>query len=121
MVFRTASGTRTKTWGDLVASVTGENAPWRHQLDRRFAAALREELFSPTTATLRAFDPEQRLRRYYRPVLYEVVCGGRCAGDSQEGPRVVQQVTVVFDPQLAPSLVGRVGWSSSIGVACGSP
>ncbi len=71
---------------------------WRHQLDERYAAALREELFSPTTATLRAFDPEQRQRRYYRPMLFQVTCPPPCVGDG--AGRRVQQVTVVFDPQL---------------------
>ena len=106
-LFRAASGTRAKTWGDLVTSVGGEDAAWRHQLDQRYAAALREELFSPTTATLRAFDPEQRQRRYYRPMLFEVTCTPPCIGDAAgEIGRRVQQVTVVFDPQLAPSHVG---------------
>ncbi len=106
-LFRAASGTRAKTWGDLVTSVGGEDAAWRHQLDQRYAAALREELFSPTTATLRAFDPEQRQRRYYRPMLFEVTCTPPCIGDAAgETGRRVQQVTVVFDPQLAPSHVG---------------
>jgi hypothetical protein len=103
-LFRAATGTRAKTWGDLLASVGGEDAAWRHQLDERYAAALREELFSPTTATLRAFDPEQRQRRYYRPMLLQVTCTPPCVGDG--AGRRVQQVTVVFDPQLAPSHVG---------------
>ena len=81
-LFRAASGTCAKTWGDLVASVGGEDAAWRHQLDQRYAAALREELFSPTTATLRAFDPEQRQRRYYRPILFEVTCTPPCLGEA---------------------------------------
>jgi hypothetical protein len=105
-LFRAATGTRAKTWGDLVASVGGEDAAWRQQLDQRYAAALREELFSPTTATLRAFDPEQRQRRYYRPMLFEVTCAPPCLGDPAEAGRRIQQVTVVFDPQLAPSHVG---------------
>jgi hypothetical protein len=107
-LFRAASGTRAKTWGELLAAVHGQDAAWRHQLDRRYAAALREELFRPTTATLRGFDPEQRLRRYYRPVLYEVVCTAPCFdGDGeQQTARRVQRVTVVFDPQLAPAKVG---------------
>jgi len=109
-LFRAASGSRTWTWGELVAAVAGDEKDnaWRNQLDRRFAAALREELFRPTTATLRAFDPEQRQRRYYRSILYEVVRSPPApdgAGTAAEARRPLQ-VTVVFDPQLAPSQVG---------------
>jgi hypothetical protein len=103
-LFRAASGTRSRTWGGLVAAVGGENAAWRHQLDRRFEAALRGELFTPTTATLRAFDPEQRQRRYYRPVLYELVRGVPDVDATTGSP--AKGAVVIFDPQLAPDQVG---------------
>ena len=106
-LFQVASGVRTRTWGDLVAAVGGQNAPWRRQLDRRFAAALRGELFAPTTATLRAFALEQRHRRHYRPIIYEIV---RTPSPTTAGPATSERpplsVTIVFDPQVAPSQLG---------------
>jgi hypothetical protein len=104
-LFRAASAGRTRTWRDLVAAVGGEQAAWRHQLDRRFMAALREELFRPGTATLRAFDPEQRQRRYYRPVLYKIVRSPPAAGlDVPTATRSQRplSLTIVFDPQFVP-------------------
>ena len=109
-LFRAAGGRRTRTWGELVAAVAEEDwdTAWRDQLDRRFAAALRGELFPPTTTTLRAFDPERQQRRYYRPILYEVVRSGPTfdgVGAGSEDRRPIQ-LTVVFDPQPAPSQGG---------------
>ena len=106
-LFQVASGVRSRTWGDLVAAVRGETAPWRCQLDRRYAAALRGELFAPTTATLRAFALEQRYRRHYRPIIYEIVRAPSPAGaQPSTAERPPLAVTIVFDPQLAPTQVG---------------
>ena len=106
-LFQVASGVRVRKWGDLVAAVGGENAPWRRQLDRRYAAALRGELFAPTTATLRAFGLEQRYRRHYRPIIYEIVRAPCPTGAEPATPeRPPLAVTIVFDPQLAPPQMG---------------
>jgi hypothetical protein len=106
-LFQIASGVRTRSWGEVVAAIGGENAPWRRQLDRRFAAALRGELFAPTTATLRAFALEQRHRRHYRPIIYEIV---RAPSPTGAGPAISGQppvsVTILFDPQVAPTQMG---------------
>ena len=116
-LFQVASGSRTRTWGELVAAVGGQDAPWRRQLDRRFAAALRGELFPPTTATLRAFALEERHRRHYRPIIYEIdrapsSTGGAAAESAGARPATTAEparssrplgVTIVLDPQMAPA------------------
>jgi hypothetical protein len=104
-LFQVASGVRTRTWGELVAALDGADAPWRRQLDRRFAAALRGELFAPTTATLRAFALEPRHRRHYRPIIYEILrapsSSGAGAASSERRPPLA--ITIVLDPQVAPA------------------
>ncbi|MEP7112106.1 MAG: toll/interleukin-1 receptor domain-containing protein [Ilumatobacteraceae bacterium] len=103
-LFQVASGERSRTWGELIAALDGADAPWRRQLDRRFAAALRGELFAPTTATLRAFALEQRQRRHYRPIIYEIL---RAPVSTRAGlapaARLPLAVTIVLDPQVAPA------------------
>jgi TIR domain len=103
-LFQVSSEERTHTWGELVATLDGADAPWRRQLDRRFAAALRGELFAPTTATLCAFALEQRQRRHYRPIIYEIL---RAPPSSRAGmalsARPPLAVTIVLDPQVAPA------------------
>lgn len=103
-LFQVASGERARTWGELVAALDGADAPWRRQLDRRFVAALRGELFAPTTATLRAFALEQRQRRHYRPIIYEII---RAPASSRDGvapsARPPLAVTIVLDPQVSPA------------------
>ncbi|MEY2443794.1 MAG: hypothetical protein QOE00_374 [Ilumatobacteraceae bacterium] len=102
-LFQVASGARARTWGELVAALGGDDAPWRRQLDRRFMAALRGELFAPTTATLRAFALEPRHRRHYRPIIYEIVRApsSTTAGAPSERPPLA--VTIILDPQVAPA------------------
>jgi hypothetical protein len=105
-LFQVATGVHTHTWGELVAALGSSDAPWRRQLDQRFAAALRGELFAPTTATLRAFALEPRHRRHYRPIIYEVL-----RAQPPNGARVTAAdrpalaVTILLDPQVAPTLV----------------
>lgn len=103
-LFQVASGERTRSWGELIAALDGADAPWRKQLDRRFAAALRGELFAPTTATLRAFSLEQRHRRHYRPIIYEILRAPSSsrAGTAPSGHPPLA-VTIVLDPQVAPA------------------
>lgn len=102
-LFQVVSGERTRTWGELVAAVDGADAPWRRQLDRRFAAALRGELFAPTTATLRAFSLEPRHRRQYRPIIYEIVRTPSNGAGATASARPPLGVTIVLDPMVAPA------------------
>lgn len=102
-LFQVVSGERTRTWGELVAAVEGAGAPWRRQLDRRFAAALRGELFAPATATLGAFSLDPRHRRQYRPMIYEIVRSPSNAAGASLSTRPALGVTIVLDPQAAPA------------------
>ena len=107
-LFNLAVGRRALTWGDLLDAVDGHEAAWRHQLDRRFVASLNEELFTPITATLRAWNQGRRRQRILKPVLYgvvrEPVRGVQLAGAAAHGRPA--EVTVVFDPLPARSSVG---------------
>ena len=94
-LFNVATGPRDRTWRDLLEAADSLDAPWRHQLDRRFAAAVGEQLFAPMTATYRAWDDGRGRQRIYRPMLYALVRG------SGRGESPVE-VTIAFDPQLAP-------------------
>jgi TIR domain len=106
-LFNFVSGPRRRTWGDLLRSLDAVDSEWRHQLDRRFHATIDEKLFTPMTATLRAWDPGHRQQRIFKPVLYRVhrTPAPRGNGSPDCHPRPVG-VTIVFDPQLAPSRVG---------------
>ena len=76
-LFNRADGRRALCWRDLIDAVDGVDAAWRHQLDRRFVAALNEELFTPISATLRAWNQGRRHQRVFKPVLYRIVRGTR--------------------------------------------
>jgi hypothetical protein len=106
-LFHFVSGPRRRTWGDLLQALDATSSEWRRQLDRRFQATVDEKLFTPITATLRAWDPGHRQQRIFKPVLYRLhrkpVAGGDTSSDGR--PRPVG-VTIVFDPQLAPARVG---------------
>jgi hypothetical protein len=108
-LFNLAAGRRALTWGDLLDAVDGRQAAWRAQLDRRFALALREELFTPITATLRAWNQGRRRQRNMKPVLYRILreppTGAVVAGAAGVHGRPTE-VTVVFDPQPSPNRVG---------------
>lgn len=106
-VFSFVSGPRRRTWGELLEALGATNSEWRHQLDRRFQAAIEEKLFTPMIATLRAWDPGRRQLRILKPVLYRLhrAPATRGAGGLASRPRLVG-VTIVFDPQLAPIRVG---------------
>jgi hypothetical protein len=105
-LFNLAGGRRHLTWRDLLVAVDGLDAGWRQQLDRRFVSALNEELFTPVTATLRAWSQGRRHQRILKPVLYRVL---RAPPPTGSGPDVRGRptgVTILFDPMLAPTRVG---------------
>ncbi|MES2718389.1 MAG: TIR domain-containing protein [Pseudomonadota bacterium] len=73
-LFNLTRGLRRRTWGDLVDATGAADGKWLSDLDDRFAAALREQLFSPAKITpmplIDAYTGQRR--RSYRPVLYGV-------------------------------------------------
>jgi hypothetical protein len=71
-LFRLHEGKGRRTWRDLVAEVDGEDAPWRHDLDRAFTEGLRSNLWEPSTNTLEAWRPGGGGCRTYLPVLYQI-------------------------------------------------
>ncbi len=99
-VFNLAGGRRTLTWADLVEAVGGRESGWRQQLDRRFVAALNEELFTPITAAVRAWSQGRRDQRMLKPVLYRIdrepTQPGETGGSRMRGRPT--GVTIVFDP-----------------------
>ncbi|HEY7044339.1 MAG TPA: toll/interleukin-1 receptor domain-containing protein [Nocardioidaceae bacterium] len=105
-LFNMADGRRHLTWRDLLVAVDGLEAGWRAQLDRRFVCALNEQLFTPITATLRAWNQGRRHQRLLKPVLYRILRAPVPAGSPPDARGRPTGVTVVFDPQLAPTQVG---------------
>jgi TIR domain len=103
-LFNRADGRRTLTWRDLVEAVDGVDAAWRHQLDRRFVAALNEELFRPISATLRAWNQGRRHQRIFKPVLYRILRAPVADGRDERGRPI--QLTIVFDPLLEATAMG---------------
>ena len=100
-LFNLAYGRLARTWGDLVEAAGGADAPWLTDLDRHFVAALREELFSPTTTTIQLWDTWHLHRRSYRAILYQIVREGRrglSAGAGRAPLGRPWQVTIVLDP-----------------------
>jgi TIR domain len=104
-LFNLGRGTQRWLWKDLLRAVDGLDAAWRHQLDRRFLAAVNEELFSPMTTTIRAADIGHGPPMNYRPVLYRVLRDGTRRGAAGGQPRPIG-VTIVLDPQRPPSRIG---------------
>ena len=111
-LFNQALGRRTHTWGDLLDAVDGRESAWRAQLDRRYVLALKEELFTPITATLRAWNQGRRRQRSLKPVLYRIVreppVDHRHAAGAN-GPAArgrPAEVTVIFDPQATTARIG---------------
>ena len=89
------------TWGELLAAVDGDRAAWRTQLDARYVAALREELFTPITATLRAWNQGRREQRTLKPVLYGITHGPADPATGARGRPT--DLIVLFDSYRAPS------------------
>jgi hypothetical protein len=104
-LFNRADGRKTLTWRDLLDAVDGTDAAWRHQLDRRFLAALDEELFTPISATLRAWNQGRRHERIFKPVLYRIVRAPAHEGEDPHGEPI--EVTIVFDPLLEATAMGN--------------
>lgn len=101
-LFNLTHGRWARTWGDLVDAAGGADARWLTDLNDRFAAALREELFSPAKTTpmpLVDSHTGQR-RRSYRPVLYEILREPVPGADGTGGPDALRplQLTLVLDP-----------------------
>jgi hypothetical protein len=111
-LFNQAVGRRNHTWGDLLDAVDGRESAWRAQLDRRYVLALNEELFTPITATLRAWNQGRRRQRSLKPVLYRIVrepAVDRRAGtgtDRAEARGRPAEITVIFDPQATTARIG---------------
>ena len=99
-LFNLTRGLRARTWGDLVDATRSAGSTWQADLDFRFAAALREELFSPSRTTpmplVDAYTGQHK--RSYRPVLYEIL--REPAGPHDGGPDLLRplQVTLILDP-----------------------
>lgn len=99
-LFNLTRGLRARTWGDLVDATRSAGSTWQADLDFRFAAALREELFSPSRTTpmplVDAYTGQHK--RSYRPVLYEIL--REPAGPHDGGPDMLRplQVTLILDP-----------------------
>jgi hypothetical protein len=107
-LFNMLGGQGRLTWGDLLDAVDGQDAAWRTQLDRRFTIALQGDLFTPITATFRAWNQGRRRQRVMKPILYRIVrepSAPRSDGRAPVRGRPVE-VTVLFDPQVAPARVG---------------
>jgi hypothetical protein len=109
-LFNLAAGRRALTWGDLLDAVDGRDAAWRAQLDRRFVCALHEQLFTPITATLRAWNQGRRHQRVMKPVIYRILreppgaTASSTTGAHAHGRPT--EVTLVFDPLVAPNRIG---------------
>ncbi len=101
-LFNLTRGLRARTWGDLVDATGSTESTWLADLDNRFAAALQEQLFSPSKTTpmplVDAYTGQRR--RSYRPILYEIQREPAGALDSDAQPDALRplQVTIVLDP-----------------------
>jgi hypothetical protein len=102
-LFNLAHGQRARTWGELVAAAGGVDEKWLTDLNERFVAALKEQLFLPSKTTpMQLLDPHSGLRRRrYRPILYQIVREGRPRSHADavptRGGRPLQ-ITIVLDP-----------------------
>ena len=101
-LFNLTRGLRARTWGDLVDATGSTESTWLADLDHRFAAALKEQLFSPSKTTpmpLVDAHTGQR-RRSYRPVLYEITREPATGfnDDTHQAALRPLQVTIVLDP-----------------------
>jgi hypothetical protein len=102
-LFNLTRGVRARTWGDLVdATGSTDASTWLADLDDRFAAALKEQLFSPAKTTpmpLVDAHTGQR-RRSYRPVLYEIQRELAAGFSDATHPAALRplQVTIILDP-----------------------
>lgn len=100
-LFNLTRGLRHRTWRDLVLATNDPNGLWLAHLNQRYAAAIREELFSPALITpmplIDAYSGQRR--RSYRPVIYEIQ-RAPAADLTAIGPESLRplQLTLVLDP-----------------------
>lgn len=101
-LFSLTHGLRARTWGDLIDAAGSTESTWLADLDDRFAAALREQLFSPAKTTPMPLVDSYtgQRRRSYRPILYEIVRERVPSFDGNAGadPLRPLYVTIVLDP-----------------------
>jgi hypothetical protein len=101
-LFNLTRGLRARTWGDLVDAAGSTESTWLEDLDYRFAAALKEQLFSPSKTTpMPLVDAHTgQHRRGYRPVLYEIQRepAAGFGGDAQPATLRPLQITIILDP-----------------------
>ena len=106
-LFNLTQGLRSRTWGDLVEATDKERRSWLADLDFRFDAALKEQLFSPSKTTpMPLVDAYTGLRkRSYRPVLYEILRERVRRADGTAGRDELRpvQLTLVLDPVAEPA------------------
>ena len=100
-LFNLTRGLRRRTWKDLVAATNEPDGQWLLDLNRRYAAAIQERLFSPALITpMLLNDAYTGLgRRSYRPMLYEIqrAPAGEPGATGAELLRPLQ-LTLVLDP-----------------------
>ena len=99
-LFNLACGRLARTWGDLVDAAGGGDMTWLTDLDQRFVAALREELFMPSTSMILLWDTWHLHRRSYRAILYQIVRGRPRLGAGASPAPIGRplEVTIVLDP-----------------------
>jgi hypothetical protein len=100
-LFNLAHGRSARTWGELIDTVGGADEKWLTDLNERFVASLKKQLFSPSKTTpMQLMDPYSGLRRRsYRPILYEIVReGGRYHNDADPVPGRLLLITIILDP-----------------------
>lgn len=90
-LFGLAIGEAPHFWGELLDRVDARSEPWVTDLNAALAAAYREELIVPGSATMRAWGTESDRAHLYRPMLYSV---DRTSGSLGERAEIV----VVLDP-----------------------
>lgn len=90
-LFGLAPGDAPHTWADLLDQVDGGDAPWRHELDAAYVAAVNERLFDPGQSPMQAWDRTHNIGRPYHPVLYSI--SRQTIGESTRA-----QIVLVLDP-----------------------
>ena len=96
-LFNFTRGLRSRTWAELVSATNNPEGQWLKDLNKRYAAAIREELFSPSLITeMPLIDAHSRqTRRRYRPMIYEIQRAPFVSGKDSLKPL---RITLVLDP-----------------------
>lgn len=100
-LFNLTRGLGRRSWKDLVDATGTTDRKWLDDLNTRYAAAMKEQLFSPALITpmplIDAYTGQRR--RSYRPMIYEIQrapdADGTVAGPESLKPL---QLTLVLDP-----------------------